>query len=336
MTRRRPRPARGFSLIELLVVIGIIAVLAGLLLPAVQSAREAARRAQCVNNLHQIGLAIHAYHAVHDVLPPTCTQLTTPEYGGFYSVHVRLLPYLDHQALFAAVNFEAGTWPRDSLVSGAPGGSAGQNATNITVYSSQLGVFLCPSDTSPLAEAGNNYRGNAGVGPGWGTNAETPDGGNGLFPEIGPVRFSQVVDGLSHTTAFSERLRGSGGAAPQPERDVFRDRHMVVTADDLLTACRITARPTVADAFFTTTGKWWFWVGREHTLYVHCQEPNGRIPDCSGGSAIPLDGMFTSRSQHPGGINALMADGSARFVADAIARPVWRGFGSRNGRELVD
>ena len=92
-------------------------------------------------------------------------------------------------------------------------------------------------------ETGNNYRGNAGVGPDWGTSAEFPDSGNGIFPEIGPIRMSQVPDGLSHTAAFSERLRGSGGTTGlDPQRDIYQATSIYYTADQLLVACQAAAQ----------------------------------------------------------------------------------------------
>jgi prepilin-type processing-associated H-X9-DG protein len=320
-----------------MVAIGIIGILISLLLPAVQGAREAARRAKCATNLKQIGLAIQSYHVANGCFPPAVSQLTNPNYGGFYAIHVRLLPYLDWLPVFNSVNFELGTWPTDSVNVMPPKQRLVLNEANRTVSGVHISLFLCPSDSGAFMIAGNNYRGNAGVGPSWGTSAEHPDSGNGVFPEIGPIRMSQVSDGLSHTACFGERLRGSGKTeALVPERDVFRMRGVVAfTADNLVMACQVSARRdnTMGSR---TSGRTWFWTGREHTLYNHAQEPNGRIPDCTYGGALPATGMATARSWHWGGVNQLMADGSVRFMQETINRQVWRAFGSRNGRELVD
>lgn len=336
---RKNADRRGFTLIELLVVIGIISILIGLFLPAVQSAREAARRTQCLNNLHQIGLALHAYHGANGCFPPPLTQLTTPDYGGYYSILVRMLAYLDQAPLFNAVNFEIGTWPTDSIGVMPPQHDLALNAANATAMETQLLVFLCPSDGGPLGQWGNNYRGNTGVGPGNATDAHHPDSGNGLFPEVefGPMRMSDVPDGLSHTAAFSERLRGSGTPGRfDPSRDVYQMAgYFALDADTLLQACRIAARPDnkYGDVI---SGRTWFWTGREHTLYNHAQVPNGKVPDCAGGSILTRLDMATARSWHPGGVHVLMGDGSTRFVQETIAQPVWRAFGTRNGGELVD
>jgi len=327
-------------MIEVLVVTGIISILTALLVPAVQSAREAARRARCQNNLHQFGLAVHSYHDSNGCFPPAVTTLMRsngPTYGGLYSIHTRLLPSLELGNLFNSINFETGTWPIDTLYSSPTQAQVELDLSNWTSMNTCISLFLCPADAGPYQATGNNYRGNAGVGSFWAVSVEYPDSGNGLFPEIGTIRMSQVPDGLSHTVAFSERLQGSAGprAHASPERDAFQQVGIDSTADDLLATCRLSARPT-NDQTYRRTGKWWFWTGREYTLYNHAQAPNGIVPDCTHGGTLPATGMWTARSNHFGGVNALMGDGSARFVSETISTAIWRGFGTRNGGELVD
>jgi prepilin-type N-terminal cleavage/methylation domain-containing protein/prepilin-type processing-associated H-X9-DG protein len=327
---------RGFTIIELLVCMGILSVLVALLLPAVQTAREAARRAQCANNLHQVGIAVQAYHGDNGCFPPPVTQLNIPNYGGYYSIHVRLLPYSDNTPLFNSINFTAGTWPTDALQVYQLKPRVALNQINASFMKTKIELFLCPSDASGAFRAGNNYRGNVGVGPNYGTSAEYPDSGNGIFPEIGPIRMAQVPDGLSHTVAFSERLCGSGdGEHLDPQRDVFQMTGLAFTADNLMQACIISGRSTNTSGS-SMSGNTWFWTGRQDTLYSHTQSPNGRIPDCTYGGALPPTGMATARSRHFGGVNASMADGSVRFVQESISSAVWRAFGTRNGGELVD
>jgi prepilin-type processing-associated H-X9-DG protein len=167
-------------------------------------------------------------------------------------------------------------------------------------------------------------------------SAEYPDSGNGLFLEQGLTRPSSVPDGLSHTAMYSERLRGSGGPDVNPDRDSFGLLVLVLTADDLILAARAAARQGSLSGYFTDQGRYWFWTGRERTLYNHAQAPNGMVPDAISMNIMTARGMATARSNHPGGVNALMADGSVRFVSETISQAVWRGLGTRNGRELVD
>ena len=141
----------GFTLIEVLVAIGIVGILIGLLLPAVQATREAARKAQCQNNLHQIGLALHAYHEANGCFPPAVTQLNRKEYGGYYSIHTRLLPYLDQGPSFNAINFETGTWPTDTFYVHPGLKRTILNRNNATAMNSSISVFLCPSPIPDLS-----------------------------------------------------------------------------------------------------------------------------------------------------------------------------------------
>jgi prepilin-type N-terminal cleavage/methylation domain-containing protein len=338
MCSRRIRS--GMTLIEVLVVVGILSLLIGLAAPAVQYAREAARRVHCANNLRQIGLALVGYHDSVGCYPTSLTTSATSQYRGFYSIHSRLLPFLEQEATYSSLNFTTGTIPLETLQIPqsvlTKMGADTLNAINMTCYSTRVNVFLCPSDTAPPFGAATNYRGNVGVGPGVRTSAEYPDSGNGILSEIDVVRMAMVVDGLSHTAAFSERITGTGTRQSRsPARDSFALPVVAFTADNLLQACRIAARPNNSDAF-VYNGFWWFWTGRERVLYNHAQSPNGRVPDCLQGSMFTATGMATARSLHHGGVNVLMGDGSTRFVSESISAAVWRGLGTRNGRELVD
>jgi prepilin-type processing-associated H-X9-DG protein len=344
-SRYDPRRTTGFTLLEVLVVLGATSIVIALALPAVQAAREAARRAQCKSNLRQVGLALHLYHGDHGTFPPQSLGEPFPIkpgtkdwYQGFYSIHSRLLPYLELRSYFNAVNFSLSThpetldWPWDAI-------DLAYNVPNETVRQTRVGVFLCPSDQGAFSATGTNYRGNTGVGPDLNTTQEYPDSGNGLFPDTTLVTLAMVPDGMSHTAAFSERLRGSGRATdPSPERDSFRLQSLALTADDVLVGCRADAwpDPRFRSPFFPSQGRWWFWSGRERTIYNHAQVPNGKVPDCLYGGMRTGLGMATARSHHPGGVHVMMADGSVRFVLESVSQAVWRGFGTRNGGELVD
>ena len=253
-------------------------------------------------------------------------------------MYVHLLPYFDQRPLYDAVNFEVGTIPLEMVGRhGANPKARSLSAHNSTVYRTGIATLLCPSDPGAFEEAGCTYRANTGVGPFFSSNALHPDGGNGLFPDLGWVSDTSVPDGLSHTAAFSERIRGTGDVAnPTPARDMFVARSGVRmrTADDSIQLCRVSAHATAAA--FRDSGRWWFWSGRERTLYNHAQSPNGVVPDCLLPSFITSFGMVTARSRHPGGVNVLMGDGAVRFVGEQVPLAVWRGLGTRNGGELVD
>src|ERR1017187_7817945 len=159
MTRRD----RGFTLIELLVVIAIIAVLIGLLLPAVQAAREAARRTQCTNNLREIGLARHNYVGFYSVLPPVCVD---PSWDGInkpipqphqnWSQHARLLPFMEQAVLYNQINWNFGArWSGDTVYSDltAPTGGSSDSIPQMTVLVTTISSFLCPSDINQIGRA---------------------------------------------------------------------------------------------------------------------------------------------------------------------------------------
>jgi prepilin-type N-terminal cleavage/methylation domain-containing protein/prepilin-type processing-associated H-X9-DG protein len=324
-----------FTLIESLVAVSVIGILIGLLIPAIHAAREAARRSQCRNNLRQIGIALHAYAAQNQTFPINITFIPSnlvqgPRTVRFYSTFVRLLPHMDQPALYSAVNFSfESDWVR------------GQPA-NLTVYRTTLAVLLCPSDGSSFGtQAGNSYRGNVGVGPTWSTSAETPDSGNGFysFPEV--TRPASFADGLAHTAAYSERLRGSGPEGPgpgAPERDFgdlspFPEASMC-DADTALEWCRVAGRVTFPR--FLHSGETWFLTGADYTNYCHAQVPNGPVPDALHRGYVPAQGIVTARSWHAGGVNLLMGDGAVRFASESMEQRVWRALGTRSGGELVE
>ena len=193
----------GFTLIELLVVIAIIAVLIALLLPAVQSAREAARRIQCVNNLKQLGLAAHNYHSSNDSFPPAVFSFASGN-TNLWGQTARLAPLLEQQGLFNGINFSLGV--RDPGVD--------------TVVKTHVAAFICPSDFDQMTDSSNtndfvgygriNYQANAGNDTGTLNAALTIETNNGVFVAFKTIGLAQITDGSSNTALFSERLLGDG------------------------------------------------------------------------------------------------------------------------------
>ncbi len=192
---------RGFTLIELLVVIAIIGVLVALLLPAVQQAREAARRIQCTNNLKQIGLALHGYHDTHGRLPMGYTFSPGYVRGGF-GWGAMILPGLEQRALFDSTNFQVPLW----------------HAANATTSIVANSAYLCPSDETSqgkfLERDGFLYAKSSYVGSfGPGNMDANPDDRRGLFSRNSSVRFADATDGLSNTLSAGERHNGEFGVA---------------------------------------------------------------------------------------------------------------------------
>lgn len=328
-------PARsnhGFTLIELLVVLVILGLLLGLLLPAVQAARESARRAQCQNQLKQVGIALAHHAAQHGQYPYGCRP--DPADGGNSSVTclsalAQLLPMLEQAGLYDALNLEI-----DVRVSEA--------AQNDTVNRTTLQTWLCPSDDSDLTP-GCNYRATCGPLPyEFETFPAIAPGGGGVFPFFPAVRPAQVRDGLSQTIAFSERLRGSGGAGFDRERDFWLSAYSVIgpvrSSDEALRVCAgLTGTPS---EFWSNAGRAWTFGSYTNTSYNHVAPPNWSGPDCSlaGVFGRPGDtngGAFSARSDHPGGVNALFLDGSVHFERETIDLPIWRALASRAGGEAV-
>jgi prepilin-type N-terminal cleavage/methylation domain-containing protein/prepilin-type processing-associated H-X9-DG protein len=344
------RPAyvrRAFTLIELLVVIAIISVLIALLLPAVQAAREAARRIQCTNNLKQLGLAIHNYISAMGVMPPGRFNTHIAGQGNCWGAYSQLLPQMDQTAIFNSFNFSLAP---DSLA---------DSAANSTGFQTFLTTLICPSDSSPELIpvsgglfASHNY--NLNVGSGYSVlqrpAAPLADIPNGPFFENSRVRPADFIDGMSNTTAITETIRSTASSTyANDPLGVF-----LVTGDNKTTGPPLTSDadyasmclslPSSTTQFQNTRGVRWHYGAPGHSLYSHRRSPNDKRADCRGGlphsnRSDPLWSWLSlnvaARSKHPGGVNSLMADGHVQFVKDTIAVNIWQSLGSRNGGEVI-
>jgi len=340
------RIRQGFTLIELLVVIAVIAVLIALLLPAVQAAREAARRAQCVNNLKQLGVAVHNYVSQNNVLPaqsmyPASASLSQ---GWSFSWYLALLPQLEQQAVFNSVNFSVQVYAADQT-------TAGYN---------QLDMLICPSESQnkrPGHPWGtSNYVGNYGgpaatTGLYSGTVVPLSDLEGGT--RTGPVGTESIRDGMSNTALFSERLIGLNGnptvtiGSPDARRAIFQSPVSAPTdsgvaqARAFVAGCQSISSATAANSSYLT-GYEWFYAYPLHivlTSYMHYLPPNGiqcnNPADQAWLSYVGPMGGASATSNHLGGVNACMGDGSVKFFRDTINLATWWALGTRNGGEML-
>jgi len=350
------RSRTGFTLIELLVVIAIIAVLIALLLPAVQAAREAARRSQCVNNLKQIGLAMHNYNTSTNSFPMGSSQGPydyQSDNTGFpawdsWSAQALMLGYIEQQPLYNAANFNfAVAWTYQPSW-----------YTNSTVYESKIASYLCPSDgnagtSNPLTAPNpglNSY--NASIGTTTYNCCNNPGAVNttGVFGYARGSSIADITDGTSNTIAYSEALVGARYAGPYPGNATgFPGGTPTPTAN-------VTNVAAVPNAFallqtdnqncytqWLTTGQQgrgehWGTGAMGYSLFNTVFPPNytkwsGCRMDCC--AQAEHDHYENANSNHPGGVNALFADGSVRFIKSSISFPIWWALGTEALGETI-
>ena len=324
---------RAFTLVELLVVIAIIAVLVGMLLPAVQKVRESAARLRCANNLKQMGLAAHGYNDCSGSLPPGAT--IGP---AFASTQVLLLPFLEQGARYARFDQMSNI----SLT------------TNYQVRIQDIPTLICPSDTSvglspdpspPLGATQQptgrcNYFGNAGAHGWWKDSSGSivkPLTLTGIFGSDSHVRFGDVLDGLSNTALFAEIRRG---AFPSDDsQDVVEIPLPVWNTPGTTQATNPNnVKPPVACNSnangFNLVGLQYYRGTSVSALYTHTLPPNALERDCA---VFPVLDQFhlASRSCHSGGVNVVFVDGSVHFVSDSILFSAWQALGTRSGGEVI-
>lgn len=320
-----------FTLIELLVVIAIISVLIALLLPAVQKVREAANRTKCMNNLKQIGLSLHNYESVAGKYPAAGVYPIGVISSDVYSIHARLLPFLEQGNLYALINLNA------------------TPATQLNVIGQRIATYLCPSETKDVArDQGSgkityplNYAANFGTWFIW--TPTTGQGGNGALPVNLSTRPADFTDGMSNTIGFSEVKAYQAYVRNTTTPTALSDPYPADTAAVATLAATGSFRGEIAHTEWTDSPC-------HQSGFSFVFTPNTQVPFTSGGVAYDVDvltqvegshatkpsyAIITSRSYHSGVVNVVLMDGSVRSVASSISIDTWRGLGSRNGGEVL-
>lgn len=316
---------RGFTLVELLVVIAIIGVLVALLLPAIQAAREAARRSSCTNNLRQLGIALQNRHDAIGSLPPGR--------GGppphIFSPQAYLLPYVEEGSLEGLIDFNQA--PTTVVVAGIPySGAANQPAASQTVP-----VLICPSDPEPGRVYGStfgatNYVASTGSAPIDGTIVKS----DGVFFLQSHVGFKNITDGTSHTVAFSERPLGNGVKYSGTDVPGQSAGNFILELFNSSIVSDANCEQPTKGSWYEARGAKWILGNYGNTLYNHHFAPNAAEWDCMN---LPQQrGYLTARSNHPGGVNVVFCDGSAQLVQDNVDLQVWRAVATRAGEEVVE
>jgi prepilin-type N-terminal cleavage/methylation domain-containing protein/prepilin-type processing-associated H-X9-DG protein len=370
-----PSDRPGFTLIELLVVIAIIAVLIALLLPAVQAAREAARRIQCVNNMKQIGLALHNYHEANNSFPMGASHainsISRTGYGNWYysaysqwSEHAVLLPYLGETAVYNAINFMIG-------ICQGPGRATITGATimflvNSTASTTGINEFWCPSDpqagNGPYGFTGrdtNNYMASLGTTTNLGnvasfylptSYASIPT--TGLFGYQNCKSIAAVLDGTSNTVAFTEGVVDPGlpvtsqrfdgmtnvaalGATGALLYDASSNIPAVLSA---LQICNQVWQTGVGGAFGYQRGSFWCMGNGANTKVNTIVPPNSTVYQwgyCDYVNASSYTTFANPDSYHPAGVNVLFTDGSVKCIKGTINMQIWMALGTVANGEVV-
>ncbi len=313
----------GFTLVELLVVVAIIGILVGLLLPAVQATREAARRMQCSNNLKQLALAGHTYHDSYRSFPLAASGSLEG-----YSVQAKLLPYLEQSNVQDLLDFGR------PLLSGPPWRPT-VDPGMAEIVGTRISVFECPSDSGDVYYeangtrwAGGNYMANAGPGVDF-TYCSRGDN-RGLFWRGSAIRIGDIRDGTTNTIFVSETLFGN----PRVDMDHLFDAQTQTKRVSGGGPCSVSADELAARSASRYEGRragQWVRNITYHTFINGYYPPNSDFPDV----AHHGESLMGARSRHPGGAHIALSDGSVRFVSESVDLPTWRNLHARDDLHVL-
>ncbi len=348
----------GFTLIELLVVIAIIAILVALLLPAVQQAREAARRTQCKSNLRQLGLALHTYHDVAKTLFPGW-KTNGGAWGGWTGGYVLLLPYIDQAPRYNSYASGGTFGPLGTVYPAFLSNGSGSNDPNYTPFLGQIGILACPSDSAAYSTGsiygGITYKFCFGTATlyndGYQTVNNAPAYYNGVFGVNGvQTGIADITDGTSNTVLIGEKLCANYGNGADPlsweALNVGTGLVNTTTAAPNYLSCASLANGSVfVNAAQVTNGnpntcwsscpgfQWPIANTSTQTMFNTVVAPMG--PSCIGTANTNSWGMYTATAKHNNTVQVVMGDGAVRVASSSMQLQTWQAVGTRNGNDLV-
>lgn len=319
----------GGTLVEVLVVLGITSVLMGLLAPAIQASREAARASDCRHRMQQVVMAAHGFESTHGRLPVTFfTRVGRPAFPRMLSAWAQLLPFLDNAPLYQQIDLD----PEEIGLGVYNNPPSLTRSANQRLLKTSLPIVMCPSDSTPAGSC--NFRACLGAGP-----AKYSKLDSGAWAPNGFQRdpnLALITDGLSQTAFIRERIVGDFDSNRfTPARDIYSFNGQPPSdPDGYARACRSQfTSPLPGEISYS--GSTWLVNGLPFTHYNHTLPPNSDVPDCTAEEKMVYNAAVSARSWHPNGVHVAFADGHVVRISEAIDLGVWRAIATRQRGETV-